>query len=280
VLDALAALIKALLYAGVLSGAGAVFAETTIRPSGEAARFLIGVMRRGALLTIAAGIASAILLILRLGGDFDEATLSAVFFTSSGAGLGLQIAGAVLLLTADSDDATGTGRAMRLTNAALMTASFVFSGHAGAMGAADGLVAFAHVSAAAWWLGSLWLLRYVCAAPDRAVVNALVQRFSKVAAVLIGALIMAGVVLIVMLVDLDEDPWFTPWLAILVVKLGVAATVLGLAAYNRYRLTPRLLQGETVALSSLRRMIRAELILIGAILAVTAILTTYVSPHD
>ena len=278
-LDALAAAVKALLYAGVLTGAGAVFAEASLRRSlGAAVDFPARVMLRGGLVTVVATLVGALLLILRLGGQFDEPTLSAVFLSGSGAAICLQIAGSALTLVAMGED--NTDRAMRLLNAALATLSFAICGHAATAGSPEGAVAFVHVSAAAWWVGSLWVLRYACANLELAVVAGLVRRFSSIARFLIGALLIAGLTLLLALVDFARHPLITLYGQILVMKLGVVLLVLGLATYNRFRLTPRLLAGDRTAVASLQQMIDAELVAIGAIIAITAILTVYSSPLE
>jgi putative copper export protein len=97
---------------------------------------------------------------------------------------------------------------------------------------------------------------------------------------LIGALLIAGLVLLTALVDFARHPLLTPYGQMIVVKLGIVILVLGLASYNKFRLTPRLLAGDRTAMASLHRMIDAELAAIGAILVATAILTTYTSPLE
>lgn len=279
-LDALAALLKALLYIGMLSCTGAVFARATLRPAADSIGILFQLMRRGALLTIFAALAGAGCLILRLGGGFDSAMLSAVFFSGVGAGLCLQIAGAALLLWGTSDDDDESTRAMQLSNAALVTASFAFNGHAAAEGFTAGLVAFLHVSFAAWWFASLWVLRDACSRAEFTSIAALVQRFSAIAFGLVGGLVIAGLLLVGTLVDFDREPWLSGYGQWLAVKIGIAGAALLLASYNKFRLTARLFAGESLAARSLGRMINAELICIGAVLVATAILTTYHSPHQ
>jgi putative copper export protein len=278
-LDALAAAAKALLYAGVLTGAGAVFAERSLRGwLGVGVHFPVQVMWRGGLVTIVASLVGALILIFRLSGQFDEPTLSAVFLSGTGAAICFQLAGSVLILVAIGVD--NTGRTMRLSDAALATLSFAICGHAATAGGLEGAAAFVHVSAAAWWVGSLWLLRFACAHLELATVAGLVQRFSSIAMFLVGALVIAGLVLLVALVDFARHPLMTPYGQVLVVKLGIVILVLGLATYNKFRLTPRLLAGDRTAVASLQRMINAELVAIGAILATTAVLTTYTSPPE
>lgn len=276
-LDALAALTRAVLYAGLLSGAGAAFAAVTLHGSQSDADFLAKLMRRGALVTIVAGLFNALLLIFRLGGQFDQATLSAVFLSSVGAATCLQLVGAILLLASPGSDPLGQGT--RLSNAALAMSSFGFSGHGAADGFFAGVVACLHVSAAAWWIGSLWLLQHACAQSETGDIAILVRRFSGIAVKVIGGLVAAGVILILALIDFSNATWLSPYAQILAMKIGIVVLVLALASYNKFRLTPRLAQGDAAAISALRKMIRIELGFIGAILATTAILTTYFSPN-
>ncbi len=277
-LDALAALLKALLYTGVLACAGAVLAQATLRPSSDSAPILAQLVRRGAVLAIFAVLTSAGCLFVRLGAEFDTATLSAVFLSGVGAAMCLQIAGAGLLLFGtNGDDSAG---ATQLANALVVTASFAFNGHAAANGLTAGIVAFLHVSLAAWWVGSLWVLRDACTRTESMTVAALISRFSAIAFGLVGGLVIAGLLLVGTLVDFDRDPWLSGYGQLLAVKIGIAIVALALASYNKFRLTPRLAAGDLPALNTLRGMIGAELVCIGIVLVTTAILTTYFSPHD
>ncbi|HEY5756971.1 MAG TPA: CopD family protein, partial [Steroidobacter sp.] len=233
-------------------------------------------LRGGGMLTIIAALANVGCLFLRLGGELDTPTLSAVFVSGVGAAMGLQIAGSALLLCGTNDPST---RAMQLSNAALITLSFAFNGHAAAAGFTAGLVAFLHISLAAWWFAALWVLRDACARMDPAVVTVLVLRFSAIAFGLVGGLIIAGLLLVGSLVEFDNDPWLSGYGQLLALKIGIVSVVLALASYNKIQLTARLASGDTLAIGSLRKMIGAELVCIGAALAATAILTTYTSPH-
>ena len=103
-LEALTALLKLVLYAGVLSGSGAVLAEATLRPSVDDARYLTKVTRWACAVVLVTCPLITLILIMRLGGELDEATLTAVFHSGSGAALFLQLTGAVMLLTSGSDD--------------------------------------------------------------------------------------------------------------------------------------------------------------------------------
>ena len=276
-LEALTALLQIALYAGLLSASGAVFAQSTLRLVPDEAAHLTRIMRRGAALILCACPLIQLVLIERLGGEFDRATLTAVFASSSGAALFLQIVGAVLLLMSASDDEAVL---VRLSYALLPMLGFAFSGHAAGIGPVEGSVAVVHVSLAAWWVGSLYCLRQACARWQFDRLVTVVTRFSSLAFVLTGSLVIAGLVLIMILVDFSNDPWLLPYGQILGAKLCIVGVVLGLAGYNRRRLTPRLLASDSTAVKTLHRTINVELALIAAVLAVTAILTTYTSPHD
>lgn len=276
-LEMLAAVVRALLYVGVLSCAGTVFAQRVLKI--EALEFrATRIINRSAWLIVTAVIAAALILMLRLGGLFDEVTFSAVFMSSYGAAAGLQLTGAALLLASLHDK---NAQGMRLVNALLLTLSFALSGHAPAIDLADGFIVFVHASMAAWWVGSLWLLRAACEShfPDSEALIALVRRFSVAASLIIGILVITGLVLITALLSF-ETLRFSAYEKTLLIKIGIVVVVLSVAAYNKFRLTPRLNVGAKEAASSLRQMIHIELGLIAIVLVVTALLTTYMSPPE
>jgi len=275
-LDVCAAIFRALLYCGVLSCVGVVFAARTLSLP-ELSDAVTQILRRSAWLVITASLAGALILLLRLGGQFDEPTLSAVLNSGFGAATAMQLAGAGLLLASLNDP---TSQSIRLANATLISLSFAASGHVAAADLADGLIVFIHVSAAAWWVGSLWLLRFACGHSDFTVVANAVRRFTVLAVIVVGVMVFAGILLIRALLNFQDLPQLFPYEQTLLIKIGIVAAVLGLAAYNKLRLTPQLLNGHAPALTSLRKSINLELALIGAVIAVTAILTTYTAPPE
>jgi putative copper export protein len=272
-LDAVAALAKGLMYGALLSASGVPLAAALLRPSEALRDYALRVMRIAAVAAIALNLLIAALLFVRLGGGFDQPTFNAVFSSGSGAALLLQLTGAALLLTPAEDGVSG--HAWRIAAALAMTASVAFNGHAAAIGLPAGLLTMAHVTAASWWVGSLWLLRRACVSEVGDDLVRLVTRFSSLAVRVVAGLIVAGVALIVVLVDFDLSPWLTDYVRTLALKLAFVALVLGLAIYNKLKLTPRL-PGEAAAL---RRSITAELAAIACVLMVTGVLTTYFAPE-
>jgi putative copper export protein len=247
-------------------------AAASLRLSAALGAYAARVMRVAAAALIALNLALIALLFVRLGGAFDEPTLAAVFSSGPGAALALQIAGAALLLAPTVEDSSSVH--WRIPAALIMTASAVFNGHAAANSPFAGLLAMAHVTAAAWWVGSLWLLRRACLDADSESVASLVHGFSSVAVRVVAGLIAAGVALIAALLDWDTLA-LTDYVLTLLVKLALVVFVLSVAAYNKFRLTSRL-PHETDAL---RRNITGELGLIAGIVLVTAVLTTYFAPE-
>ena len=275
--DTLAAITKALLYGALLSCAGAVFASVTLRISDEMQATAFRIARLSSMLLLAACAAGVVVLIVRLGGDFDSSTLAAVFSSSTGAALFMQVTGALLLLSSIGDP---TAKYSRAAFAALMTLSFAFSGHAAVAGPFEGLFGFAHATTAAWWIGSLWLLRRGCRDLNHIELAALVQRFSELATRVVGVLAVSGLLLIYVLVNFKSFPALSAYELNLARKLALVVAVLGLACYNKFRLTARVMAGDLAARRSLQRSIDAELLIIGAVLIATAVTTTFTSPHN
>jgi copper transport protein len=276
-LDALAAVAQFSLYVGLLCAIGGVLASASLQAQANAIRTLAAVTRYGAIVTILATLGGMLVLIFRLGGTFDEATLSAVLMSSVGAAGGMRIVAALLLLVPMGSDDTFT-RGMQLSYASLLAASFVFIGHASAAGFAAGMMAAVHVAIAGWWTACLIAMERSCRADDATAVSEMVLRFSKIAVGAIAVLIIAGIVLIVTLVALPLT--LTAYLTTLAAKLGIAMLVFALAAYNKFRLTPRVAQGDAEAVLSLRVAMDFELVLILAVIVATTLMTTYNAPAE
>jgi putative copper export protein len=275
-LDALAAAVKVLLYAGLLSCAGAVFAMATLPRAASLERFAERVMRRGALVTLGAAALSALLLYFQLGGGSDDRARLAVFASGRGAALCLQLVGAVLLLVMPGDDDPRSG--IRISNAALLPASLAISGHAATAGLLNAVVVLAHAGAAAWWIGSLLLMRYCWVNDPAEAFAATVEGFNAWARNIILVLLIAGLVLVATLVDFRAENFFTPYVWLLLVKITLAAVVLAIAVNSRQRLTVDIVRSDANAAAALCRRIDVELGVIALLLLVTGVLTSYTSP--
>jgi len=74
-LEAFTALLQFVLYAGVLSGSGAVLAQATLRPAPDQAISLPKITRWGSAVVLAACPLLTLVLILRLGGVLDSSVV-------------------------------------------------------------------------------------------------------------------------------------------------------------------------------------------------------------
>lgn len=158
---------------------------------------------------------------------------------------------------------------------AVAVASFAWSGHGADGEGAAGLFRLAadivHLLAAGVWLGALAALlllvlgaRQAETAGVRALHRAL-EGFSGVGSLVVAALVLTGLVNSWFLVGPDHilAAASTTWGVVLLVKLCVFALMLGLAALNRFVLTPRLKQAlagldPAAALTALRRSLLVE----------------------
>ena len=137
-----------------------------------------------------------------------------------------------------------------------------------------------HLLVGAFWLGALWPLGLTVRYERADVAAHVLQRFSKLATWLVPCIALAGLGMAYMLID-DVSVLRRPYGLLLLGKLIVFAGLLGLAALNRWRFAPALAAGAAArARSSLQRSIVAEYLLIAAVLAMTATLTTLFSPED
>jgi putative copper export protein/mono/diheme cytochrome c family protein len=187
--------------------------------------------------------------------------------------------------------AARTPRRQGLSLAAVDFVALAWAGHAVATPGPAHLAAdAAHLLAAGTWLGGLVVLAVLFAAGSGkddtakgdaawiAIVAAATRRFSRLGLACVAILLASGLV----------DSWFlvgslpalvgTTYGHLLLAKLALFATMIGIAAANRLDLTPRLgrvatrRSGRLHALGRLRRNTVAELVLFGVVLLVVGAL--------
>jgi copper resistance protein D len=171
--------------------------------------------------------------------------------------------------------------------ALLLLASLGLTGHA-AMdmggGAMHEINQMAHLIAGGLWLGGLVplgvLLRRAVRPEGAAYVplaRAALPHFSQIGYVAVTLLAITGTVNSIMLVGSFGAFVTTPYGRLLAVKIALFLAMIGLALVNRFRLMPRLSNGETalVPLRTLSRSVLAEQAIGLLILAVVALLGTW-----
>jgi putative copper resistance protein D len=280
--EAAAALAKAITYAATLGAAGAIFFLNYNDALRAAQRRR---MQRGvALLLIAAGLASAVKVLLLAGsmsddfaGMFDSSFAGMILRAGEGRAAGIRLVGLIVCSTV-----LFSKRRVAAVGALLAAGSFAAVGHVHALkpnGLAT-LFLILHLWCGAFWLGALWPLLQVARDGDGAQTAVVAARFGNVALYLVGALIAAGALLLCRVLGSVSELWSSAYGRMLSLKLLLLVALLSAAALNKLRLTPRLAAGDAAAGVYLRRSIGAEMILGSMILLATAALTTFAGPAD
>jgi copper transport protein len=278
-------------YLGTLAAAGLVVFVVFFAP--RRARALHQRIRR--LMFGLAGLAVvAAIVSIPISAAWQDAATPSALFTSGvwragdqwlvtalvAAGLGFGLAGIVGLKARPGDRLLS---ALACGGAALAAGAFALAGHTRTFGptwlvlTAD----LAHVAAAAVWLGGIAGL--ILALADKELTPgaaaASVSRFSFAAAGVVGILAIAGVLLGWRILGSWQALFGTGYGWTLLVKVGIAAGIVAVAALNRYRLLPMVRAGQADSTQAagwrlLRRTVSAEAVLLVSVLAVTGLLVT------
>jgi putative copper resistance protein D len=219
---------------------------------------------------------------------FDPATWRAVLFeTEFGHVWCWHLIFTVVLLLLAGMPRRGWQAGAATLAALLVLASMALTGHA-AMDMGGGrmheLNQMAHLTAAGLWLGGLLplgiLLRRAVGADGASyepLARAALPHFSQIGYVAVAFLVLTGTVNSVMLVGSFPALVGTPYGRLLLVKIALFLTMIGLAFINRFRLLPRLRDPKLapVSLRTLCRSVIAEQALGLAILGVVSVLGTW-----
>lgn len=161
---------------------------------------------------------------------------------------------------------------------ALILGSFWFDGHTVSKGfrPLHALVNTVHVAAGSVWVGGVVALavvgwtRHRSGVPTRAA--ELVVQFSRIATIALAAVLAAGVVMAILVLDSFGELTGTPWGKILLLKSGAVGLAIAGGAYNHFRLEPALdADPESPELQAeLRSTVTAEAIMLVFVVVVTA----------
>jgi putative copper resistance protein D len=147
-------------------------------------------------------------------------------------------------------------RWLQLATAGVLVGSLAFVGHAGATPGATGQLHLGsdivHLIAASAWLGGLPALALFLASTrqPKGLARRVAERFSTLGIFSMAALLVTGLVNSWALIGSPRDLITTSYGRFLILKIGLFAAMLAIAAVNRYFLTPRL------ATPSARRMLK------------------------
>lgn len=215
-----------------------------------------------------------------LAGVLDPSLQALAMHSPASVAFTWRLAGLILILVGlRVSGASGT--TIALLGAMLALAAFAQVGHTTAdpdRGIAS-LLLLTHLLAVAFWFGALVPLYVITGHETLSTAARVASRFSAWAVWLIPVLFVAGLILAVLLLG-SVARLVTPYGQLLLAKIAGFAALIVLASLNRWRLLPMLERGSPGARAAFRRSVLAEILLVTAVLCVTAVLTTFYSPED
>lgn len=281
--DAAAIAVKTVTYAATLGAAGAVFFlgyAGSLIASAERLRVrnivvglsMLAVFAGAAQVTVSAGSMSG-----DAAGMLDGSLIRMIWHAGAGRANAIRDIGLLLAVRGDWSDRRSW---LAFLGAAMAATSFAWTGHARSLNPdlLPMLLQSAHLLGVAFWLGALAPLHMVAGNGDLERIAATAVRFGMVAVFVVAILMAAGIGLLGMLLGNVTELWGSAYGRYVTVKLAFVACLLSLAAFNKLRLTPRIVANDTKAVRALRASIRLELLLGALILAVTATFTTLAGP--
>jgi putative copper resistance protein D len=219
----------------------------------------------------------------RMAGDFsgviDPTLQGMVLHSSVSVALCWRLAGLALIAVGLRVQGS-LGVVLGVTGAVLAVTAFALVGHTTENPARWllSVLLIAHLLAVAFWFGALVPLHTVSLREPAPGAAAVVERFSALAIRIVPALFVAGFAVAVFLLQ-TFTALFTPYGALLMVKVLGFGVLMVLASLNKWRLGPALATGSARAGSAFRHSLIAEYVLICAVLSATAALTTFYSPE-
>lgn len=271
---ALAAILaKFALYLGVLTAAGTALVSVVFRL--ENTRDLtFGFSVVGLVAALFGFLVQAANLTGDLSGIYDAEMLRLLWSTPVGAALSWRVAGLCLLIAGTVLGRIGTWISVLGGAAAIF--SFHFIGHVSAQKSVFLDIAVTlHLLTAAFWIGILTPLWRLAMQEDAHVQTAeLGHKFGVLASITVPVLILMGGYMSYHLLGSRTALMGTGYGQGLLFKVLFVAGLLGLAAFNKVRLVPALRSGERAAAGRLARSIKLEWLVVFAVLAMSAIVTT------
>ncbi|MEP7243500.1 MAG: CopD family protein [Gammaproteobacteria bacterium] len=167
-----------------------------------------------------------------------------------------------------------------VTGAFLVALSFALMGHTSDSPEHWLLAAMLviHLVVIEFWLGALVPLHVLSARETPARAATVIGGFTAVATLVVPAIFVAGLVMALALIP-SLSVLREPYGALILVKAGGFAVLMALAAANKLRFGPAIARGDASATRRFRQTVGAEYVVIVAVLAATAIMTSFYSPE-
>lgn len=296
--EVVGAVLRTLAYLAVLGAAGAVIIGSEVRRPGDpspAGRWVgaaaaVGILALLALVPVQAALVSG----RGLGAATDRAVLSLALGDGYAIALVLSVLGLVAMLVAAGLPYRGAVRSIALAGAMVAPLGFALAGHTRTMEPMIvGTVADAvHLWAGAVWFGGLLAVAVAVrrrrADDDPMGAAEVVARFSGIAAFSLAALAVAGGVMGWLEVGGLDALGATTYGKVLLAKVAVVAAVAAVAAWNRFRLLPRVAAAaieeppvdDARSWSTLLSLVRVEAVGIVVALALTGVLVNVTPAAD
>lgn len=134
------------------------------------------------------------------------------------------------------------------------------------------LADYVHLLAGCFWVGGLVMLAFVVWPTEPGLRRETFHRFSKMAAVLVGAMVLAGVYLAYERLPAVSDLWQDRYGQVLLVKSALVLIALSWGALHHFVVAPAVERGRGVRSRAVSRSLRGESAVAIAILLVVAVL--------
>ncbi len=274
---------KAAIFVGaVMLAGGGIFARWigvgTLTPG--ARRLLRLGVWCGALLVVAGSLGEVAWTVMRiLRGRFDLALYFDYLTTTRHGYATLARSGLALLLAVFAStrlERVRWERALYALAALGLLASISIVSHSGTMSTAGFIGDLAHLVAAALWAGSLLYLAWLPLWQSEHLA-AVVRRVSSAGLASVMVMTATGIYLSTLHLDAPRELTTTSYGLALLIKFFLVAVVLAIAAANRWWLVPLVNRGRP---HWLRRAVRAESLLLFAVLTASGVLATREPPHE
>jgi len=213
-----------------------------------------------------------------MSGIWDPTLQEMVWHSPSRSALLCRLIG-LLFIAVGRHEARQRRTIMAIGGAVLATGAFALMGHTSVSShrALLATLLMVHLLIVAFWFGALAPLYLVSLKEPPARAFDLTRRFTAIATWLVPVILLAGVAMATLLLP-NAAALRAPYGRLLIAKFIGFVLLMGLAAVNRWRLTPDLADATNESERRFRRSLGAEFALIVAILTVTAIMTSSFSP--
>lgn len=168
-----------------------------------------------------------------------------------------------------------------IAGVALAIGSFLVTGHAATAPPAWLMapVVGAHLLATAFWIGAFRPLLLSTRQFSAADSGALMQRFSNFAVPAVIVVLISGTLISLKQLGSPANLFNNDYGTVLLTKIILVFVIIGIAAYNKINLTPKLIANDVAGVSKIKRTITLELMLYVIVLAAASALTMTTPPR-